>query len=575
MQLFQGLAISGSIFIGKVKILQTLEFQITQKKIYSDQISAELQKLNDSIKLFEQDISIRLQQPETTQINKDILNTHLLIATDIEIYKILEKAISKDLMSAPQAVFSAFEQIISNFKQMDNNYFAQRADDYKDVAHGLLKLLLGIQDEEITFRADDIVFMPEITPSQVSSFAQKGMKAYCTESGSYVSHSSILTRALGLTALVAGENLISNLSEGDIAILDSEQNRIIINPDSKLISDYKSKQNNLNEKDLFLQSLLKLPAITRNNINIALKANIEYQSELKHVLDNNCDGIGLFRTEFLYLNRQTLPDEAEQTGVYSEILSGLHGLPVTFRTFDLGGDKLSHLIPSPREENPNLGLRGIRFSLQKLPLFKTQIRAILKASVHGKANIMFPMIIGVEDFLQAKAIVAECSGELEKEGIEFDRHIPLGVMIETPSAALCSAQLAQVCDFFSIGTNDLVQYTLAVDRNNANVAPYFLQHHPAVLTLIKQTITSAKQAGIPVSVCGEMASELMYAPLLVGLGIDELSVNPMQTLPVKAVIRNCDEQLFNLIDSFDFNTGLANIEHLLKETLKPYYTIQS
>jgi phosphotransferase system enzyme I (PtsI) len=575
MQLIQGLAISGSVFIGKVRILQPTEFQIAQKTIDSDQISAELQKLNDCIKLFEKDITDRMQHPETSQLNKDILNTHLLILTDIEIYKILENVISKDLMSAPQAVSSAFEQVIRNFEQMDNNYYAQRADDYKDVAHVLIKLLLGYKENEISFKADDIVFMHEITPSQVSSFAQKGLKAYCTIKGSYVSHSSILTRALGLTALVAKEDLISKLSDGEIAILDSEQNCIIINPDTRQISEYKNKKQQLNEKNLFLKSLLKLPAISKNKIRIALKANLEYPSELKNVLENNCEGIGLFRTEFLYLNRQTLPDETEQTRVYSEILSGLHGLPVTFRTFDLGGDKLTNLIPSPKEENPNLGCRGIRFSLRQLPLFKTQIRAILRASVHGKANLMFPMIIGVEDFMQAKDIVIECSNELHKEGIEFDRNIPLGVMIETPSAALGSAHLAKVCDFFSIGTNDLVQYTLAVDRNNDNVASYFIQHHPSVLMLIKQTITSAKQAGIPVSVCGEMASELMYAPLLVGMGIDELSVNPLQALPVKAVIRNCDEQLFKLIDSFDFNTRLASIERLLKETLKPYYTIQS
>lgn len=575
MPVYQGLAISGSFFTGKAKIYAPKQIHITQKHISTAQINSELQKLKNIIKLLEDEIGAFLQNPKISQLDKDILSTHQMILTDIEIIQILENAISKDLMSAPQAVLSSFEQIIKNFEKMENSYFAQRSDDYKDVANRILKLLLGHKEEDIAYQADDIVFIPEITPSLVSSFAQKGLKAYCTERGSYVSHSSILTRAFGLTALVAKENIISKVSDGEVAILDAEQNCIITRPDAQQLTEYSNKQKRNVEKEQYLNSLLSLPTTTKNSVCIALKANIEYPSELKNVLDNNCGGIGLFRTEFLYINRQTLPGEEEQTQIYTDVLQQLKGLPVTIRTFDLGGDKLSHLIPAQKEENPYLGCRGIRFSLQELPIFKTQIRAILRASVKGKANIMFPMIIGVEDFLQAKAFVTICKEELIQEGIDFDRDIPIGVMIETPSAALCSEQLAKVCDFFSLGTNDLVQYTLATDRNNDNVTSYFIQHHPAVLLLIQKTIKSAKQAGIPVSICGEMASNLMYVPLLVGMGIDELSINPLQTLPVKAAIRNCDEALFQLIKDFNFNTDILTIEHLLKETLKPYYTIQS
>lgn len=576
MPVYPGLAISGSVFIGKVKIYKQKELQIPIKSITRTQIESERLKLKTGIDQLESDINVYLQDSNISQLDKDILSTHLMVVTDPEIAQILELAISRDLMSAPQAVFASFEKIIHHFENMENDYYAQRAEDYKDVSRSLLKLLLGDEEDAVSdFRANDVVFIHDITPSMVSQFASKGVKAYCTEHGSYTSHSSILSRAFGFTAIVTKTEIINNLSDGAEVIIDAENNAVIVNPDAAKLEEYNQKLLMIKEKHSFLQAMLDVPSVTRNDINITIKANIGYPEELINVLAYKCDGIGLFRTEFLYLNRQDLPDEDYQTHVYTDILTKLNGLPVTFRTFDLGGDKLTYLQQYNREENPYLGCRGVRFSLQQISMFKAQIRAILKASVHGKANIMFPMIIGVEDFLQAKAIVQECSEELYKAGIEFDQKVPLGVMIETPSAALCAPQLAKVCDFFSLGTNDLVQYTLATDRNNDNVKQFYIQHHPAVLMLIKQTLESANQAGIPVSICGEMASDLMYVPLLIGMGITELSVNPLQTLQVKAVIRNCDDALFSLIEGFDFNTKLADIEYLLKEILKPYYTIQS
>jgi phosphotransferase system enzyme I (PtsI) len=574
MPVYPGTAISGKLFIGKVKIYQSKEFIINKKQINQAQIKSELKVLQTGVKKLETEISTYLEDAAITQLDKDILTTHLMIVTDIEITQILELAISRDLLSAPMAVQVSFEKIIRHFENMDNTFYAQRAEDYKDVAHHLLTILIGDKKEaEIQSYPDDIIFLKEVTPSLVSHFAHKGIKAYCTEHGSYTSHSSILSRAFDFTAIVSNSEFFDTLKDGEPAILDAVKGIIIINPDRQQLDEYNQKLNLIIQDNLELKELLDVPTETKHKVAIALKANIEFPEELNNVLANKCAGIGLFRTEFLYLNRQTLPDEDYQTQVYSNILSRMNGLPVTIRTFDLGGDKLSYFQQSTREDNPYLGCRGIRFSLQQIPMFKTQLRAILKASVHGKVNIMFPMIIGVEDFHQAKAIVQECSEELVAEGIEFDKHIPLGVMIETPSAAICSDQLAKECDFFSLGTNDLVQYTLAADRNNDNVKSYYIQHHPSVLLLIQETINAAKRAQIPISICGEMASHLNYVPLLIGMGITELSVSPLQTLPVKAVVRNCDQQLFELIDKFDFNTQLANIDYLLDVTLKPYYTI--
>lgn len=576
MKAYSAIPISGSIFIGKVRIHRQRQYPSFPKKIDNSQVESELLKLKQAIRQLETDIKVFLHDPEVSQLDKDILSTHLMIVTDIEITQIMENAISEQLLSAPQTVFNSFEKIIRNFEQMDNSYFAQRADDYKDVAHRLMMLVLGDKEQtKLQYHPDEVVFVNEITPSLVSILSRAGVKAYCTEHGSHTSHSSILSRAMGLTALVAKENIIAHISDGETAILDAINSRIVINPDPTELQKYQGFLLDLKEKEILLQREITKPSITKNGIDISVKANIEYPGELTNVLNNRCDGIGLFRTEFIYLNRNSLPDEEEQTKVYSDLLSKIGEQSVTIRTFDLGGDKLAYLQQYSREENPYLGCRGIRFSLEQNALFKTQVRAVLRASVKGKTLLMFPMIISREDFFAAKNIVLDCMAELDKENIPYNKNLPIGAMIETPSAALCAGQLAQVCDFFSLGTNDLVQYTLAVDRNNDKVAPYYVQYHPAVLQLIKHTIAAAEKAGIPVSICGEMASDLMFVPLLVGLGIRELSISPAKSAEVKAVIRNCDAELFKLVDSFDFNTDIQSVEHFLKTTLKPYYTIES
>jgi phosphotransferase system enzyme I (PtsI) len=576
MTIYTGCTISGFIFIGKAKIYRQKELKIIHRTITEEQIPDELTKLKSAITQLEAEYQGILSNPDVSYLDKEILDTHLMIVTDIEITQILELAVKNNLLSAEQAVEDSFKSIIRNFENMENNFFAQRADDYKDVARKLLTKLIGKKEENtFKFHPDEIVFLKDITPSEVTTFTKAGLKSYCSEHGSYTSHSSILSRSLGLNAIVAKQEIIKYIKDGDTIILDTEKSIIIHNPEPEQLSEYQQKIiTQQNEAD-FLKSTLSLPAITQTNIPITVKANIEYPGEAKQVIESLCQGVGLFRTEFLYLNRNSLPSEQEQTAIYTELLQNLKDLPVTIRTFDLGGDKLSFFQQYKPEENPYLGNRGIRFSLLEKAMFKTQIRAILKASVYGKPSIMFPMIISLDDFKKAKEVVFECMKELDQEGIAYTKSVPLGAMIETPSAALCSEHLATECDFMSLGTNDLVQYTLAVDRNNDKVAPYYVQHHPAVLMLIKQTIVSAKKAGIPLSICGEMASEPQYIPLLIGLGITELSINPAQTAYVKAIIRNCDNRLFEIINNFDFNTIITKVEHLLLHTLKPYYTIQS
>ncbi len=576
MKVFPGTAISGNVFIGKAMILHRYQYPHFRKKIDPSETESELDKLRSARTLLEEEINSFLHDSDLSQLDKDILGTHLMILNDIEITQILREAVEKDLMSAPQAVLSAYEGIIKNFRQMENSYFAQRADDYRDVAHRLMMILLNAKGQIAqTYNPEDIIFTDDITPSLVSSLSKAGAKAYCTEHGSLTSHSSILTRAFGLTAMVGPEGISSDIREGHAAILDPEESRIIIEPDAGHLAEYKQKVDKTRQKIEKLKAQEAGPATTKNNVTVNIKANIEYPEEAGNVLEHHCDGIGLFRTEFIFLNRPTLPDEEEQYSVYAGLLSRLHDLPVIIRTFDLGGDKLAALQQAKREDNPYLGCRGIRLSINQPKLFKTQIRAILRASVKGRAAIMFPMVISLEDFLAAHAVVNQCKDELAARGIGFDSNIPIGAMIETPSAALCADQLAQRCDFFSLGTNDLVQYTLAVDRNNEKVAPYYIQHHPAVLTLIRKTVEAAAKAGIPLSVCGEMASVSRYVPLLIGMGISELSINPDRAAEVKAIVRSCDQHLFNIVQGFDLNTGIADVEHLLDVTLRPYHSFQS
>jgi phosphotransferase system enzyme I (PtsI) len=556
--------INAGIFIGKVKKLYPRKYSIAQKYINNKAIATEIYRLEEAISRAERDISSFLNSTNLAERDKDIIKTHLLILRDPEIIASLTNRITDDLYTAIHAVNHTFNTIVE--------FFAQRVGDYKDVANRIMSSL-SEEDNEDLFHPDpnDVILMPEITPSRVTSLAKHGIKAYCTEKGSYNSHSSILTRALALVALTTIPDLMKDTKDGQSIILDGLSNKVIIDPDQSTLQDYRELLDKYQTKLKDLNKLQDKAAITLDGRNIRISLNLELPQEVDAISDLQSDGIGLFRTEFLYLSRNELPSEDEQTRVYSEILKKMSPETVTFRTFDLGGDKLSHLLHFSKEDNPYLGSRGLRFSLQQKELFKTQIRAILRASVHGRSKIMFPMVIDVEDFLSAKAIYEQCCQNLAQEGVSFAPNIELGVMIEIPSAALCSSQLASEADFFSIGTNDLVQYTLAVDRNNQAVARYYIQHHPAVLSLIRLTVQNAHKAGIPVSICGEMASINEYIPLLIGMGISDLSVNPNHYLQTKSIVLKCDQALLDKVSQDQHFRSVHTIETLIYKDLKPYY----
>ena len=572
MQKLSGTPLNSGIFIGRAIHISLPEPEIETGKIKPEDVSREINRLQNSLIAVEEEINQELHSSKLPPNEAEIISAQREILYDPEIYKQLLSAIQNKLHFATQAVADCFTNIINHFDTLKVETFAVRAADYRDVQMRLLNALSGVKNTlQHRLEKDQIPVLKEIVPSLVSKLAQQGIMAYIVAKGSYNSHSSILSRALGLVAIANIPDLLETVKDDDLIIVDGYSGSLFINPDKVTLDLYKQKTERERIKQEKLRQLQLSDSKTATGIKIKLLTNIGVLDELEIIKDLSCEGVGLFRTEFLYLGKQNLPSEEEQFTVYKEIAEKMNPMPVTIRTFDLGGDKLAPLGSEKQEENPYLGNRGIRFSLSRPDIFSPQVRAILRASVFGKVQIMFPMIIDAEDFRKAKKFVQNCQQELSVQGIAFSQEIPLGAMIEIPSAALCSEELARECDFLSIGTNDLVQYTLAADRNNESVTSYYIQHHPSVLGLIKQTVKSAKKYQTPLSVCGEMASHPQYIPLLIGMGITELSVNPGSFWIAKSIVQKCDDRLFALTENLDFVTPIYIVEHLINIDLKSYY----
>lgn len=574
MQRLAGNSINNGLFIGKAIHIAMQEHKLDSYTICPDDIDSEIKRFKDAIAVVDTDISRDIKQHALSPNDLEIIASHRDILHDPEIYSMVTNAIKDNLAHVSMAVQDSFNNIVAKFQAMKVDAFAIRAADYKDVGARLLNALQGISGSlPDDLESNHVPIFHEMTPSLVSKLAHAGIGAYLCVNGSYNSHSSILSRALGIVAIANVPELQERIKDGDLLVVDGDDGKLVVNPDEETLEYYAQK---VQVEDLLRQKLEKLKSSisqTSDGKHITIYTNIGVLEELDYIQNLGCDGIGLFRTEFLYLSRQTLPTEDEQFDIYRQIAERLAPMPVTIRTFDLGGDKLAPFETVSKEDNPYLGNRGIRFSLAHHTIFHTQLRAILRASAYGKIRIMFPMIIDAEDFAEAKHVFNHCQEELYSQGIAFDSSVELGAMIEIPSAALAADSLAKACDFLSIGTNDLVQYTLAVDRNNDNVSRYYIQHHPAVLMLIRQTILSAGKYNTPISVCGEMASTPQYIPLLIGLGVRELSVNPSKYFATKAIVQNCDNQLENIISRFNFAVPVSEIEHLLYKELKHYYQL--
>ena len=571
MHLIKGLVIYPGLMIGRARKLEPVSWDLPATHISPSSITAEIKSLEDAIHSLAKTIELQFKELKGSEEEKAILSSHLLILKDPELISQVKDSISKNLVPAAVAIQQVFSQVQEHFKNLSNDFLAQREADYRDVEQRLLLELTGKQQEVLhNWAADQIAILKEATPSWVSAFAYYKVPAYCSEQGSLTSHASILSRALKIISITDLAELWEKVSENEKIILDALNGKVIIDPDISTLQYYEKLNANYHKPEEPVIMEKDSPIKTKDGRRIKLRCNLDPLSDLNEPTKLNADGVGLYRTEFLYLGKDELPSEDYQFSIYKQVAELIAPHSVIIRTFDLGGDKLSHLIPSAPEDNPYLGNRGIRFSLSHKDVFKTQIRAVLRAAIYGKVKLMFPMVKDYQDYLQAKEIVEECKTELQKENIPFAQNLPLGVMIEIPSAALCAEELAENCDFMSIGTNDLVQYTLAADRNNSALSDYYITHHPAVLKLMMLTLQAGNKYEKPVSICGEMASQPQYVPLLIGMGFKELSVGTSAFLRCKKIIRHCDKELFNLIENTDLG-HLDSIENLIFEQLKPYY----
>lgn len=541
MMIMKGASVSSGIAIGKAKIIKKEVLHITRKYIKDHEIKTEVEKFENSITHVLNEIDLLIKDISQSKVHTDILTTHKMILIDPEFTSKIKRSITEKLMSMEHAVSEHFDEIVNIFNDMDNDYLSQRSSDYEDVAYRLLSYVLDKRTDRFgNLDENSVLIMEDISPSAVTKIFAKNICGLCTEKGSKNAHSSIIARSMNLPMLVAVHGLLENVKENDNIIIDGNTEKVIISPDKKTLGKYSKKIEQQKKEGDKLKKVLNFKAETSDGKRIKLMSNIEIPEEIDQVIKNRSEGIGLFRTEFLFMDADEFPTEEQQFQIYRKIAEKCAPEPVVIRTIDLGGDKLSNLLNIGHELNPNLGCRGIRISLEYVSVFKTQIKAILRANMKDNVKMMFPMISCVSEVLKAKMIIEECKNELKEQNISFNPEIGIGAMIEIPSAAITSDDIAKECDFLSIGTNDLVQYTLAVDRDNETVSDYYQPSHLSVLRLIKMTIENAHLHNIKVAVCGEMASEKKYIKLLIGLGIDELSVSPGRLLMIKNEILQTD-----------------------------------
>jgi len=541
MEIKKGIAVSPGVSIGKSIIIDSEDYRIPRREIEPSQRMLEIQRVRNAFRDAIEELT-RLEQSQGEAAGgriKDIFAVHLRFLRDRSLRRKITDLVHTESVTAEYAVATALRELASHFTSAKDAYISERAADIYDIERRLLRRLLGTKREDVLhLREEVVVIARELSPTQTAGFNRDFVKGIASDAGGRTSHAAIVARSLGIPAVVALEDLTEIVRGGDTVIIDGNRGIVIVNPDEETIRQYEAYSLEFVALEHKLDAIREKPAVTRDGVLIRLLGNIEFPDEAEVVLEKGGAGVGLYRTEFLYLNRPTEPTEYEQYEAYAETVRVFKDRPVIIRTFDLGADKYTQSRRHAPEPNPFLGLRSIRFCLQNLAMFKTQLRAILRASVLGQVKVMFPLITNIQELMQAKMILHDVMEDLDEEHLPYNRDIAVGIMIETPSAALTASTLARDADFFSIGTNDLTQYTLAVDRGNELVSTLYSAADPAVLRLIRTVIQDAYKAQIDVSVCGETASEPEYVMLLLGMGVRTLSLTPPMIPEIKQVIRS-------------------------------------
>lgn len=537
MNNLKGIAASAGIAIARAFTLEHPDYSVTEKQVTDT--DAELAKLDAALAQSQAEleaIKARTLQ-ELGEKKAEIFESHLLILNDPELIEPVKSKITSESVNAEYALNETATQFIQMFENMKSAYLQERAADMRDVTKRILKHLLGLNYVSPSEISEEVIVVAEdLTPSDTAQLNRNYVKGFTTNIGGRTSHSAIMARSLEIPAVVGTKNVLSAVRNGDLIIVDGLEGDVIVNPTEAIVEQYRAKQDAYAKQVEEWKKLRSEPTVSKDGIHVELAANIGTPNDVAGVLENGGEAVGLYRTEFLYMGRDKLPSEEIQYVAYKSVLEKMEGKPVVVRTLDIGGDKELPYLDLPKEMNPFLGFRAVRLCLDRQDIFRTQLRALLRASVHGNLRIMFPMIATLGEFREAKALLEEEKAKLISEGIPVSEEIQLGIMVEIPSTAVLADQFAKEVDFFSIGTNDLIQYTMAADRMNERVAYLYQPYNPAILRLVKMVIDAAHHEGRWVGMCGEMAGDATAIPILLGLGLDEFSMSATSILPARSQI---------------------------------------
>lgn len=551
MTILTGIAASPGIGIGPVHIVDPEEIEVSAGPIAKKDVAAEQARFKKAIEVAAAEVKELRDKiaAETGEESALIIEAQLEILNDPEAIERTLQAVEHDLKGAAYSYRKILSAVAARLDEADGEYTRARSIDVRDVRRRVLERLGGVRSSSLSdLRVPSLIVASDLPPSEMALAPRDKILGFATDMGGRTSHTAIMARARGIPAVVGLKNAMDAAKEGETALVDGNRGVAVFDPEPDVLEEHRRKKKRHEELYANLTELKDQACITHDGRAVTLGANLEVPEELPAILENGADGIGLYRTEFFYLSRRSLPTEEVQFGTYKAIVEAMAPHPVTIRTLDVGGDKFASYLGTPVERNPFLGMRGLRFSLRHEDIFRTQLRAILRATAFGNVRVMFPMVVGLEEFRCALEIVTRAREELRREGVQVAEHVPMGVMVETPASVFGIDLLASEADFVSIGTNDLIQYTLAVDRGNESIAEMYEPLHPAVLRAVRTVVETGQRFKIKVGICGEMAGEPLYSVLLVGLGVVDLSVSPYLLPEIKTIIRAC---------TFDEAKGLA------------------